>query len=81
MKPFREQFLDCRSQNLNTEKGEFLSFKDHPELMPLFPSREMIEAVKDGTFSGLQTLKCGMFNNGSCSGGNKECKKLRGLEN
>lgn len=75
-KLFRDQYLECAELGLNKEKGEFLSFKEHPELIPFLPSKKMIKDIKSGKWAGIQTIKCGKFG-GICSGSNKDCRKLR----
>jgi hypothetical protein len=79
-KLFREQFSECSKLGLNKEDGEFLSFEEHPELLPLLPNSLMRDDISSGAWRGIPTKKCGKFG-GICSGGNKDCKKLRGYVN
>lgn len=74
IKPFRNQFVECRRNGLNC-KTEFQSFKDHPEMMPLF-NRKMIGAIKEKKIDGLSVNLCGKFG-GYCNSGNEHCKRMR----
>lgn len=75
MKPFREQFIECKKNGF-CKPGKFISFIHHPELMPLCPTKrkKMIEA----NCKGFKEISCGRFG-GSCSSGNKGCRRLRTL--
>lgn len=79
MKPFSEQFRECRAAGHHAET-EFASFKDHPELMPAFPNQKMADALENGKWGGIHLMLCGKFRNGRCSSSNPLCRKLRGLE-
>jgi hypothetical protein len=56
MKPFQKQFQECSTAGY-LGKGSFESFADHPELMPLLPSKKMRKAITSGEFSGVQRHK------------------------
>lgn len=77
VKGFREQFIECSQAELNS-KSEFVPFENHPDMLPAFPNRQMLEAIKSQEFKGLDLLCCGRFG-GRCSSANPDCRKLRGL--
>lgn len=78
IKPFSTQFRECSKAGLHG-KGEFKSFKKHPELLPMFPKKKLFEAIKNGELKGIQEISCLKFG-GKCSSANKDCRKLRGYE-
>ena len=77
MKPFREQFFQCRALNYNT-KTVFKSFSDFPELLPLFLNEKMREAIGSGEMKGVNINLCGRFG-GECRSGNTDCIILRNI--
>lgn len=79
IKSFADQFTECEKDGFHT-KGEFLDFKTHPELLPAFPSKSMLKAIKESKWKGIQTILCLKFG-GRCDSSNKECRKLRGYKN
>ena len=79
VKGFREQFCECAKLGFH-KKTKFLSFEKNPGLLPAFPNKTMIEQIKSGEWKGIYTVLCGRFNNGSCSSGNPECRKIRGFK-
>ncbi len=78
MKNFRIQFNECAREGYHAD-GEFLEFKNHPELLPAYPNEKMQTDIENGVWKGIQTTACLRFG-GMCFSGNKECKKLRGVE-
>lgn len=76
VKEFRKQFIECANLGFH-KKTKFISFKKHPEMLPAFPNKEMIKAIKDKQWKGIDLLICGRFG-GTCSTANAECRKLRG---
>jgi hypothetical protein len=74
-KGYLTQFRECQADGLVTN-GEFLSFEEHPEMLPAFPSPKMKNAIQSGEWNGIQTLACGRFG-GRCSSKNLGCAKLR----
>jgi len=77
-KPFADQFRKCYKEGLTSET-EFHSFEKYPNLLPRFPSKEMVKEIKTGKFNGIDFIKCGRFG-GICSSSNVECRKLRSCE-
>jgi hypothetical protein len=75
MKSFRDQFIQCRKDGLN-HNTEFVSFNDHPEMLPAFPTPTMKEQINNGSMNGLDLLLCGRFE-GRCSSANRNCRLLR----
>lgn len=73
---FSTQFRECKKAGF-VGRGEFLSFEDHPEMLPAFPSAEMAKAIRLGEWKGIQTLSCLRFG-GTCQSSNQGCRKLRG---
>ncbi len=77
MKNYSAQFVECKNTGF-TVKGEFQSFEEHPNLLPLFPKPKLKEAIESGELKGLETIVCLRFG-GECNSGHKDCKKLRGF--
>jgi|SRR5581483_8888254 len=77
MKSFREQFIECSKNKLHGD-GPFLKWKDHPELLPIFPkaARAVARVLKKDPEAGLQTISCLKFG-GQCSSGHPQCRELR----
>ena len=73
-----KQFSKCCKEGY-TKESVFVSFKDDPNLIPTFPTKDMVDDIKSGEWNGLSRIKCGRFNNGFCSSENEECRKMRGL--
>lgn len=77
-KSYLEQFSECKTNDL-VGQGDFQSFEEHPEMLPLFPKLETWEAISKGEFKGFSRNTCLKFG-GFCSSGNEGCRKLRGVE-
>lgn len=75
MKSFRTQFCECHDAGL-LNKTVFLSFDEHPDYLPAFPSKEMVTALKSGEWKGIDLFVCGRFG-GICSGKHPDCYELR----
>ena len=78
MKLFSQQFSECRANDYCLERT-FVPFKGNPKILPAFPNKKMMEDVFSGRLMGLHLIKCGKFG-GVCSGANKKCKELRGVD-
>ena len=69
MKLHSKQMVECEEQGL-TGKGEFQSFKEHPELLPalqfLPKNKKLMEAIDSGELKGIQFTSCLRFG-GICS--------------
>ena len=80
MKNHSTQMVECKTQGL-LGRGEFKSFKEHPEFLPAFPNlpknKKLVEAITVGKLKGLEGIACLRFG-GECSNQHPECKKLRG---
>jgi hypothetical protein len=74
---FLDQARECRKEGM-IGVGTFQSFKDHPELLPLFPNKKMVEAIKSGVWTGVEQSSCLRFG-GDCHSKNEECMKMRGV--
>ncbi len=79
IKTYCEQFGECYDAGL-TEKTEHESFEEHPENLPFFPKKGMLEAIESGEWKGIDFIICGKFG-GRCSSGHKECRIMRGYKN
>ena len=75
--PFRDVFTKCTNEGL-TSKSEFLTFHDHPDLIPAFPTEKMLTEINSGKLNGMDRILCGKFG-GFCSSKHSECMKMRGL--
>jgi hypothetical protein len=76
MKPFRNQYIECKKNEMVGE-GEFKSFKDNPGLLPFCPCK--LEKILSSNIEGIQLQSCLMFR-GLCSSGNPDCVKMREKE-
>ena len=75
---FRDQLLQCMRTGMVGE-GPLKTFEEHPELLPLFPSKKFAKAIMSGELKGFALNLCMKFG-GECYGGNVECRKMRGIE-
>lgn len=77
---FREQFCICSREGLHAD-GEYLKFKDHPELLPSpfhRTAKQVAKQLKSNPDFGIQTIACLRFG-GTCKSDNPDCQKLRGF--
>lgn len=72
---FREQFIKC-SEAGHTKGTKFVSFEDHPEMLPAVPSPKMAKAIASGERKGVNLIVCGKFG-GVCSTANPQCRQER----
>lgn len=75
MKPFYKQYQEC-SQEGFLGVGDFLSFEEHPELLPAFPKTSVIQAIKNGDWKGIEKTRCLRFG-GICGSKHLDCQKMR----
>ena len=75
MKSYKHQFTDCTLKGY-TNETQFYSFKEHPEMIPTFPSRQVLEDIKSSKIAGVTIIKCGRFG-GNCDSFNEKCIELR----
>jgi hypothetical protein len=62
-----------------TKSGPLQKFKDHPELLPVFPGRavkNIAAALERNPDFGLLTITCLRFG-GECSSGHEQCRAMR----
>ena len=78
MKPFQQQFCECAAAGYHG-KGSFESFEDHPEKLPMFPTKKMADAIARGEFKGIQHTGCLRFG-GDCTSGHPQCQELRRMQ-
>lgn len=75
---FQAQFVACRAEGLHST-GDFVSYAEHPEMLPAWPKPDFVAAVKSGEMKGFHKINCGRFPGTHCWGGNVECRKMRGV--
>ena len=73
MKLFRDQFTECSNAGLVGD-GEFESFKENPNLLPLCPDTS--KKIINSGCKGFRFKKCLKFG-GKCHSKNPDCIKLR----
>ena len=78
LKGFREQFIECSIKGYNARR-EFESFESNPGLLPAFPNKKMIKAIKSGELKGIEHMLCDRFG-GRCTSKNPGCQQLRGIK-
>jgi hypothetical protein len=79
MKPFHQQYTECHDEGMHG-KGEFIKYKEHPDMRPMPWSRAakiIAEELKVNPEAGIQLVSCKRFG-GNCTSGKAECRKLRG---
>lgn len=74
---FSQQFSECRTAGNNLET-QFVSFKEDPKLLPLFPDKDLVLDIQEGRLTGVERIKCKVFG-GFCDGGNPDCREIRGM--
>ena len=79
IKLFGEQISECNRLGFR-KNTKFLSFEEHPNLLPAVPTKAMVAALKNGEWKGIDLVICGRFG-GMCHSGVVECRKLRGGNN
>ncbi len=78
MKSYRSQFNDCTTEGY-TDETKFYSFKEHPEMIPTFPSKQVLDDIQSSKITGITTIVCGRFG-GNCDSFNHKCVELRKTE-